>query len=108
MESSGVETGASLYRFIAVNPCESIVSNPVQSRKASAPDENRTLIDELVSIAATGDVKQRLRVIKRVADLFMIGSRGYTDAQIALFDDVLRELAIDIEVKAREIGRAHV
>ena len=33
--------------------------------------------------------------------MFAAGSRGYSSDQIALFDDVLQELAVDIEVKAR-------
>ncbi len=33
--------------------------------------------------------------------MFAAGSRGYTSDQIALFDDVLQELAAEIEVKAR-------
>ena len=50
---------------------------------------------------ATGGVKHRLRILQRITDLFVAGARGYSTEQIALFDDVLRELAADIEVKAR-------
>jgi uncharacterized protein (DUF2336 family) len=63
--------------------------------------ESRSLIDELIATVAAGDVKQRLRVLRRIADLFVAGSRRYSGEQIALFDDVLQELATDIEVKAR-------
>ena len=63
--------------------------------------ETQPIIDELVGTVATGDVKQRLRILQRVTDLFMAGSRGYSDQQIALFDDVLQRLSVDIEVKAR-------
>jgi uncharacterized protein (DUF2336 family) len=63
--------------------------------------ESRSLIDELIATVADGDVKQRLRVLRRIADLFVAGSRRYSGEQIELFDDVLRELATDIEVKAR-------
>lgn len=63
--------------------------------------ESRSLIDELIATVADGDVKQRLRVLRRIADLFVAGSRRYSGEQIALFDDVLQELATDIEVKAR-------
>ena len=58
-------------------------------------------IDDLISTVATGDVKERLRVLQRVTDMFVVGSRGYSGRQIALFDDVLQRLAADIEVKAR-------
>jgi len=58
-------------------------------------------IDDLISTVATGDIKERLRVLQRVTDMFVVGSRGYSGRQIALFDDVLQRLAADIEVKAR-------
>lgn len=63
--------------------------------------ESRSLIDELVGKLATAGVKQRLDILHRVTDLFASGARGYSGEQIELFDDVLRQLAADIEVKAR-------
>jgi uncharacterized protein (DUF2336 family) len=68
---------------------------------AAGGGANSSLIDELIGTIETGDVKQRLRVLQRVTDLFVAGSRGYSSQQIALFDDVLQRLARDIEVKAR-------
>jgi uncharacterized protein (DUF2336 family) len=62
---------------------------------------NHSLIDELIAAVATGGVKQRLRILQRITDLFVAGTRSYSTEQIALFDDVLQELAADIEVKAR-------
>lgn len=62
---------------------------------------SHSLIDDLIGTVAIGDVKQRLRVLQRVADMFVAGSRGYSSRQIALFDDVLQRLAADIEIKAR-------
>ena len=63
--------------------------------------ESHSLIDELIGTVATGNAKQRLRMLQRITDLFVAGSRGYSSQQIALFDDVLQRLAADIEVKAR-------
>jgi uncharacterized protein (DUF2336 family) len=63
--------------------------------------ENRSLIDELNNAVATGGETERQRIVERIADLFAAGSRGYSSAQIGLFDDVLQELTADIEVKAR-------
>lgn len=60
-----------------------------------------SLIDELNGAVAAGDVKRRLRIMLRVADLFTAGSRNYSGEQIAIFDDVLQELAADIEAEAR-------
>jgi len=63
--------------------------------------ENPTLIDELIATVASGDVRQRLRVLQSVTDLFVAGSRRFSGEQIALFDDVLQQLTADIEVAAR-------
>jgi uncharacterized protein (DUF2336 family) len=76
---------------------------PVSTRpeNADALAESRSLLDELVSPVATATTKHRLRIIDRITDLFAAGSRNYSHEQIALFDDVLRRLCADIEVKAR-------
>jgi len=71
------------------------------SNTATALVESRSLLDELISPVAGATAKHRLRIIDRVADLFAAGSRSYSDEQISLFDDVLRRLTADIEVKAR-------
>lgn len=63
--------------------------------------EDHSLIDEVISVIATGSVKQRLRILQRVTDLFVAGSRSYSGKQIALFDDLLQQISADIEVKAR-------
>jgi len=63
--------------------------------------QSHSLIDELIAAVETGGVKQRLRILHRITDLFAVGARNYSKEQIALFDDVLQELAKDIEVKAR-------
>jgi len=60
-----------------------------------------SLIEELNGAVAAGDVKRRLRILLRITDLFAAGSRSFSAPQIALFDDVLLQLAADIEVKAR-------
>jgi uncharacterized protein (DUF2336 family) len=76
-------------------------------RSASLPvdklqrPECQSLIDELNDVVAAGDDQQHLRILDRVADLFAAGSRGYSSDQISLFDDILRKLSADIEVKAR-------
>jgi uncharacterized protein (DUF2336 family) len=76
------------------------MTSAAQSQKSQSSDE-RSLIDELVDVVATGSVKQRLRILQRITDLFVAGSHRYSDEQIALFDDVLQELVAEIEVKAR-------
>jgi uncharacterized protein (DUF2336 family) len=70
---------------------------------ATAANESYLLIDELEETLASGNGRDCERMLKRVADLFMAGSRrySYSEAQIALFDDVLLRLAAEIEAKAR-------
>ena len=63
--------------------------------------ERRSLIDELNYAVATGGEKRRMRILDRITDLFAAGSRGYSSELVGLFDDVLQQLAADIEVKAR-------
>jgi uncharacterized protein (DUF2336 family) len=75
------------------------MSDVVQSRETSAAAP--TLIDELNEAVAAGDVKRRLRIMLRIADLFAAGARNYSGEQIAMFDDVLQEITADIEVGAR-------
>ncbi|HXZ22353.1 MAG TPA: DUF2336 domain-containing protein [Pseudolabrys sp.] len=77
------------------------MSATAASQKANALAESRSLLDDLISSVANGSGKQRLRILHRVTDLFAAGSRSYSHDQIALFDDVLRKLSADIEVKAR-------
>ncbi len=72
---------------------------PSETNSPSAAEHS--LIDELIVAVETGGVKQRLRILQRISDLFVAGARSYSKEQIALFDDVLQELAADIEVKAR-------
>ena len=62
---------------------------------------DRSLIDELIGSVASGTPRHRVRVLQRVTDLFVAGSRRYSNEQIALFDDVLQKLAVEIEYKAR-------
>ena len=75
------------------------MSDAALSNDAAA--DTSSLIDELMDAVAVGDVKRRLRILLRITDLFAAGSRRYSSQQIALFDDVLQQLAADIEVKAR-------
>jgi hypothetical protein len=60
-----------------------------------------SLIDELQNAVSSGNAYRRLSMLERVSDLFMAGSRHYSDEQLALFDDVLVQLTTEIEVNAR-------
>jgi uncharacterized protein (DUF2336 family) len=63
--------------------------------------DTAALIDELNEAVALGTVGQRAKIIYRITDLFTVGSADYSDAQIALFDDVLTHVAESIELSAR-------
>ena len=77
------------------------MSAPATSRSTHALAESRSVLDELISPVASASAGHRLKVIDRITDLFAAGSRSYSYEQISLFDDVLRRLSADIEVKAR-------
>ena len=64
--------------------------------------EYRLNIDEIEAGLSSGNVKRRLTLLQRVTDLFVAGSRRYSDAEIALFDDVLMGLVVEIEIEARK------
>ena len=72
-----------------------------ESQDAAERSPNQSLIDELNDAVANGGIEQRLKILERITDLFVAGSRGYSGEQIALFDDVLQELSAEIETKAR-------
>jgi uncharacterized protein (DUF2336 family) len=60
-----------------------------------------TLIDELESAVAGEDISRRAHVLQRVTDLFVANSGQLSEAQIALFDDVMVRLLNEIDTKAR-------
>ena len=68
---------------------------------SNVASDSYLLIDELEETLASGDGRDCEKMLARVADLFMAGSRRYSDEQIALFDDVLLRLSAEIEMHAR-------
>jgi uncharacterized protein (DUF2336 family) len=76
------------------------------SKIASTPSDpaqavNVSIIDELIGAVDSGSAKQRQKILQRITDLFVAGSRNYSREQVALFDDVLQQISNDIEVRAR-------
>ena len=61
----------------------------------------RTIIDELEEAIANKDIGQRADTLRRVTDLFVSGSSGFSDEQVALFDNVMGLLSSEIETSAR-------
>jgi len=63
--------------------------------------EHENLIDQLEEVMAGKDIGRRAAMLRRVTDLFVLGSGKLSDEQIALFDDVMCRLVEEIEMAAR-------
>jgi uncharacterized protein (DUF2336 family) len=63
--------------------------------------DRSSLIDELEEAISSGSLERRKEMLERVSNLFMAGSRHYSDEQLVLFDDVLVQLTAEIELEAR-------
>jgi uncharacterized protein (DUF2336 family) len=64
--------------------------------------EYHPILSEIEAGLASGNVRHRLKLLQHVTDLFVAGSRRFSGAEIALFDDVLTQLATEIEIEARK------
>jgi hypothetical protein len=68
--------------------------------------QGASLLAELEDAVAHGSDERRAKMLRLVTDMFLAGAESYTDDQIDLFDDVIGQLAHDIEVSARaELAR---
>jgi uncharacterized protein (DUF2336 family) len=65
------------------------------------PETSSSLLVEIERAIASGTVRQRLKALKYVTDLFLAGSGRHSEDQLAMFDDVLLRLAALIEDEAR-------
>ena len=59
------------------------------------------LIDQLEDILASKDVSRRAEILKKVTDLFVLGSGKFSEGQIELFDNVMAKILENIERAAR-------
>jgi len=50
---------------------------------------------------SAGSADQRVNILRRVTDLFMVGPDKYSEIQVEVFGDVIGRLAEQIEIKAR-------
>lgn len=71
------------------------------SSKSAALQTN--LLDELQNALSDGPVARRVETLRRVTDLFLHGADGYSDEQIAVFDDVFNCLIKQIETSAKAL-----
>ena len=63
--------------------------------------EDNSLIDELIATVATGGVKQRLRILQEITDLFVAGAQLFHRTNRAVRRRAAGRHPADIEVKAR-------
>jgi uncharacterized protein (DUF2336 family) len=61
------------------------------------------MLNEVEDAMASGSVTRRGKIVRHVTDLFIVGSAQCSDQEIALFDDVLTRLAMEIEISARAL-----
>ena len=59
------------------------------------------LVDELEGILASKNISRRAEILRRVTDLFVVGSGRFSEDQVELFDDVLGKLVENVERAAR-------
>jgi uncharacterized protein (DUF2336 family) len=60
-----------------------------------------SLIDQLENALASKDVSRRADVLRKVTDLFVLGSGNFSEDQVELFDSVMGTLLENIERTAR-------
>jgi uncharacterized protein (DUF2336 family) len=61
----------------------------------------KSMIDDLEEAIASKEIGRRADTLRRVTDLFVSGSTGFSDGQVELFDHVMGLLAKEIESSAR-------
>jgi len=59
------------------------------------------LLAELDGAITAATTERNSEIVRKLADLFVFGSSGYSNEQIALFDDVFTRLVAKIEASAR-------
>jgi uncharacterized protein (DUF2336 family) len=64
-------------------------------------NSQENLIDQLESISASKDISRRASILRKVTDLFVLGSGKLSEDQIELFDSVMGMLLENIERTAR-------
>lgn len=60
-----------------------------------------SILEDLTRSVESGGAEERLRILRRVTDMFMAGAQTYSDAQIAMFDDIFQQLAAELESAVR-------
>ncbi len=61
----------------------------------------QSLIAELEDAIQAGSSEKRVETLRRVTDLFLNGASSFDEEQVAVFDDVIGRLTVEIEDKVR-------
>jgi uncharacterized protein (DUF2336 family) len=88
------------HRF-ATSPSPADAKNSAARRGDTNATISQTLIDELEDAITKQNLRQRATVMRRVTDLFIVNSTGFSEEHIAMFDDVMSRLVVAIDKSAR-------
>ena len=88
------------HRF-ATSPSLADAQNAAVGRDDADAKISQTLIDELEDAITKQNLRQRATVMRRVTDLFIVNSTGFSEEHIAMFDDVMSRLVVAIDKSAR-------
>jgi uncharacterized protein (DUF2336 family) len=59
------------------------------------------MIDQLETLLISKDLSQRAEILRKVTDLFVVGSGKFSEDQVDLFDNVMGKLLENVELAAR-------
>jgi len=88
------------HRF-ATSPSPADAKDSAARRGDTNATISQTLIDELEDAITKQNLRQRATVMRRVTDLFIVNSTGFSEEHIAMFDDVMSRLVVAIDKSAR-------
>jgi uncharacterized protein (DUF2336 family) len=88
------------HRF-ATSPSLADAQNAAVRPDGTNATMSQTLIEELEDAITKQNLRQRATVMRRVTDLFIVNSTGFSEEQIAMFDDVMSKLVVAIDKSAR-------
>ena len=69
--------------------------------RGTPPTTPQSLIDELEDAVNKSDMRRRATTLRRLTDLFIVNGSGFSEQQIAMFDEVMSRLVIAIDSSAR-------
>lgn len=71
------------------------------TRLETEMDARTSLVDQLESIVSGKDISKRATILRKITDLFIVGSESFSTEHLDLFDDVMSKLLDQVEQEAR-------